>query len=193
MQSTEFQEQISSCRLNRRTFIKGQLLALGVLALPLPVLALPAHQAKERALSFHNTHTGESLKNAVYWIDGGYVGETLEDINFILRDFRQNEIKPIDPRLLDQLFAIRRTLEVKKPIHIISGYRSPATNRMLSQQGGGVAKRSFHMDGKAADIRLPGCDLKILKKAALSLKRGGVGYYPKSDFVHIDTGPVRSW
>ncbi|KIH76698.1 hypothetical protein GFER_09440 [Geoalkalibacter ferrihydriticus DSM 17813] len=185
--------QEASCRLNRRTFIKGHLAALAVLALPAPALALARPTARERALSFYNIHTGEKLKNAIYWADGGYVEETLDDISFLLRDFRRNEVGTIDPELLDQVFSLRRAVGAKNPVHIISGYRSPATNEMLAQQSGGVARRSFHMDGRAVDLRIPGCDLQTVRRAAIGMQRGGVGFYPRSDFVHIDTGPVRSW
>lgn len=192
MQS-EFQEQIVRCRLNRRTFIQGHLMALAALAVPWPALALTKAPPKERILSFYNIHTGEKLKNAVYWANGCYVEETIEDIKVLLRDFRQNEVGEIDPALLDQIFALRKTLQVRSPVHIISGYRSPATNEMLAQRNGGVAKRSLHMDGRAVDLRIPGYDLREVRRAALNMQRGGVGFYPRSDFVHIDTGPVRSW
>lgn len=193
MQLSALQEQVLSCKLNRRTFIKGQLIALAALALPSPALALAKSPTRERSLSFYNTHTGENLKNAVYWANGGYVEETLEDINFLLRDFRQNETAPIDPVLLDQIFTLRKTLGVRNPVHIISGYRSPLTNQMLREQGRGVARRSLHMDGRAVDLRIPGCDLRTVQRAAIRMQRGGVGYYPRSNFVHLDTGAVRSW
>ena len=182
-------------QINRRSFLKMNLLAMGGLALPSSAMALVPDNRKERVLSFYNTHTGERLKNAVYWAEGGYVRETLQDINYILRDFRQEEVMPIDPVLLDLLHSLRGKLALPgtKPLHIISGYRSPATNQQLRKSSGGVAKRSLHMDGKAVDIRIPGLRTTRLHRAAVGLKRGGVGLYEESDFVHLDIGPVRYW
>jgi uncharacterized protein YcbK (DUF882 family) len=157
--------------------------------------AAAAKAVHERVLSFFNTHTGERLKTS-YCCGGVYQPSALEDINYILRDFRANEIKPIDPKLLDLLHELGGTLETDRPFHIISGYRSPQTNAMLRDRGGartGVASHSLHMDGKAIDIRLPGVKLDHLRAAARSLKLGGVGYYPASNFVHVDTGRVRFW
>ena len=167
--------------------VPGRALAAG-----LPSAAKPA---PERVLSFFNTHTGERLKTA-YCCNGVYQPEALKAINHILRDFRMNEIKPIDPTLLDMLHELGGTLEVDQPFHIISGYRSPNTNTMLRARGGattGVATKSLHMVGKAIDIRVPGVKLDHLRGAARSLKLGGVGYYPSSNFVHVDTGRVRYW
>jgi uncharacterized protein YcbK (DUF882 family) len=148
-------------------------------------------RAATRALSFYNLHTGERLKT-VYWEKGEYVPGALDDINYILRDFRQNEIKPIDPNLLDLLVALRDRLHSSANYEVISGYRSPVTNAMLHAGGEGVSSRSLHMDGRAIDIRVPGRSLGIVRAAALSLARGGVGYYP-SRFVHVDTGRIRWW
>ena len=110
-----------------------------------------------------------------------------------MRDYRANEIKPIDPVLLDQLYALKLKTGTKSPFHVISGYRTPATNAMLRRRSNGVARRSYHTKGKAIDIRLPGYDTHRLRNAALSLRSGGVGYYRNSNFVHVDTGPVRTW
>lgn len=183
--------------LNRRRF-----LGIGAAATAAALVAARAQAAvtakpgvPERVLSFFNTHTGERLKTS-YCCGGVYQPEALKDINYILRDFRANEIKPIDPKLLDLLHELGGTLETDQPIHIISGYRSPHTNSMLRQRGGattGVASHSLHMDGKAIDIRIPGVQLDHLRGAARSLKLGGVGYYPASNFVHVDTGRVRCW
>jgi uncharacterized protein YcbK (DUF882 family) len=149
----------------------------------------------ERVLSFFNTHTGERL-TAAYCCGGEYQPDALAQINHILRDFRVNEIKPIDPKLLDLLHELGGTLETDRPFHVISGYRSPHTNAVLRERGGaqtGVASKSLHMVGKAIDIRVPGVKLDHLRGAARSLKLGGVGYYPASNFVHVDTGRVRFW
>ena len=149
----------------------------------------------ERILSFFNTHTGERLK-AAYSTAGAYQADALRDLNYILRDFRANEIKPIDPRVFDLLHELGGTLETDQPFHIISGYRSPQTNATLRARGGattGVASHSLHTVGQAIDIRLPGVKLENLRNAAKSLKIGGVGFYPDLNFVHVDVGRVRYW
>ena len=147
---------------------------------------------EERRLSFYNIHTGESLDTA-YWANGAYIEESLAGIDHVLRDFRTNEIMAMDRRLLDLLHVIKTTLGGTLPFHVISGYRSPATNTHLAATTNGVARKSLHMKGQAADVFLPGNALSTLHKAALDLKRGGVGYYPHSNFVHVDVGRVRSW
>jgi uncharacterized protein YcbK (DUF882 family) len=146
----------------------------------------------EKALAFYNTHTGETLK-AVYWDQGTYMPQALAEINHILRDYRTGEVREIEPALLDLLFALHQKLGSTSPFSIISGYRSPETNSHLSSMSKGVAKNSMHLLGKAIDIRLPCHELKILQRAAIDLRRGGVGYYPSSDFVHVDIGRVRYW
>jgi len=152
-------------------------------------------KAPERVLSFFNTHTGERLKTC-YCTGGSYHPEALDQVNYILRDFRANEVKPIDPRVLDLLHELGGTLETDQPFHIISGYRSPNTNTMLRERGGaatGVASHSLHMVGQAIDIRVPGVKLDHLRDAARALKIGGVGFYPDLNFVHVDVGRVRYW
>jgi uncharacterized protein YcbK (DUF882 family) len=160
---------------------------------PLPALGAPKDRSfPEKSLSFYNTHTGEKLIST-FWVEGQYVAESLDDINRILRDHRTDEVKNIDTGLLDLLFALREELETGQPFHVISGYRSPFTNDFLRQQGSGVAVNSLHREGKAIDIRMPDRPLGALRKAALEMKAGGVGYYPRSDFVHVDVGRVRYW
>lgn len=154
--------------------------------------ALPPLDMPERALAFYNTHTGEQLK-AVYWADGVYQPDGLADIYRVLRDHRTGDVHPMDSRLLDLLHRLSTTLDANQPFHVISGYRSPATNARLAANSDGVAKRSLHMQGLAIDIRLPGRELADLRRAALALQGGGVGYYPGSNFVHVDIGRVRSW
>lgn len=146
----------------------------------------------ERKLAFVNLHTGERLRTE-YWAEGRYHREALGEINHILRDFRTGEIHPIDPPLLDLLCALQRSVGKFGPFHVISGYRSPATNRMLRRRSKGVAKHSLHMEGQAIDIRLPGVELRHLRNAARALRRGGVGYYASANFIHVDTGRVRYW
>lgn len=157
-----------------------------------PVFADSAIAAPERILSFDNLHTGENLKVA-YWAEGEYIAESLSQINYLLRDFRNGEIKQINLGLLNLLHAITLRLGTAKPIQLISGYRSPATNLMLHARSNGVAKHSLHMEGMAADIRIPGHDLSELHTVAMAMRGGGVGYYAQSDFVHVDIGRLRYW
>lgn len=178
---------------SRREFLKVSAGTLVAGMLPLPALAATLKSVDtKRTLGFFNTHTSEKLK--VCYFDGeGYRPEALERINFILRDFRADEILPIDPLLLDQLFALKTRIQPRTPFHIISGYRSPTTNAMLRRTTSGVARTSMHTQGRAIDIRLPGYSTRRLRNLCVKLKAGGVGYYPKSNFVHLDTGQVRSW
>jgi uncharacterized protein YcbK (DUF882 family) len=180
-------------KLNRRGFIK--LSTFGVLGifLPFPCFgAVSGNLNPERSLSFYNIHTGESLK-AVYWAQGDYLVEALEEIENIFRDHRTGERKPPDTRLLDLLYAVRLKLGTTRPFSIISGYRSPKTNALLLKLGRGVAPNSLHMYGKAVDIRVPGFALPSIRQVAIRLRAGGVGYYSRPDFVHVDVGPVRVW
>jgi len=154
--------------------------------------SIAATQSSEKTLSFYNTHTGESLK-AVYWCKGEYCRDSLAEFDFILRDFRADEVKPIAPPLLDLVYELSHMLNSNAPIHIISAYRSPATNAMLAARSNGVAAHSLHLLGKAIDLRVPGRGLPDVRRAALALQGGGVGYYPRSDFVHVDIGRVRHW
>ena len=181
--------------LNRRSFLKMSGLAIWAgpkLVEAAATTSSPISGLTERSLAFYNLHTGESLKT-VYWQAGDYLRPSLADINRVLRDHRTGEMHDIHPGLLDLLCDLRLRLDTKEPLQIISGYRSPKTNALLHSQSNGVAERSLHMDGKAVDIRVPGRALPLLRKTALSMKGGGVGYYPTSDFVHVDTGRVRSW
>ena len=183
--------------LSRRSFLGFGAAAAAAALAPGAAFAAgrPAGKRPERVLSFFHTHTGERLKVA-YCCDGQYQPDALKQINHLLRDFRVGEAKPIDPKLLDLLHELGGTLETGQPFHVISGYRSPRTNTMLRDRGGahtGVASKSLHMVGKAVDIRIPGVKLDHLRGAAKSLQLGGVGYYPSSNFVHVDTGRVRYW
>lgn len=177
--------------VSRRSF-----LGLGLGAAAATVLTCPVDAAvramPERALHLYNTHTGESLKT-VYWSDGRYLAKSLVQINRILRDHRSGDVHPIDPRLLDVMVAVHKKFGLKGAIHIISAYRSPTSNAMLAAASDGVAHNSLHMSGKAVDIRIPGHSTGTVGRAAKVLRAGGVGTYPASNFVHIDTGRVRSW
>lgn len=177
---------------------RRRLLKLGALATVGTLLHHPlAVQAgrllvPSRQLTLFNTHTGENLATE-YYSDGRYSREALQAINHILRDFRTGEVKDIDIQLLDLVHAITTRIKSGAPVHIISGYRSPQTNRSLARTGNGVAGRSLHMDGMAMDLRIPGCDLTALHKVARAMAAGGVGYYEESNFIHVDTGRVRFW
>jgi len=150
------------------------------------------HALQPRKLSFVHTHVDESL-SVTYFNQGGYVTEGLSRLNHLLRDFRTQDVHPIDPRLFDVLYDLQVLADRDASYEIISGYRSPRTNAMLRNRSTGVATRSLHMDGKAIDVRLSGFPCKKLRNLALSMQRGGVGFYATSDFVHLDTGRVRSW
>jgi uncharacterized protein YcbK (DUF882 family) len=145
-----------------------------------------------RTLTLVSTHTGERLA-VRYFESGQYLPDALTRLNHVLRDHRSGDVSAIDPRLFDQLHALARCAACAPHYEIISGYRSPATNEKLRQGSSGVASRSLHMDGRAIDVRLKGMSTARVRDLALSLKSGGVGYYQKSDFVHLDTGRVRSW
>ncbi|MDH3639012.1 MAG: DUF882 domain-containing protein [Gammaproteobacteria bacterium] len=165
-------------------------LALGAATLITPKLALAARPVRE--LAFHNLHTAESVR-VPYWVDGHYDADALAEIARVLRDHRNDESHPINRGLLDLLHQLTGKLERTSHIQVISGYRSPASNAKLRRQGRGVAKRSLHMQGKAIDLRFERVPLKHVHQAALGLRSGGVGYYAKSGFVHLDVGRVRRW
>ena len=185
------QTQGQAAHLNRRGLIGlGAAAALGLLSRP--ALAYGNFLEQSKTLAFNNLHTGEKLRTE-FWAEGKFIPEALVQINRVLRDHRTNEVSAIDPTLLDLLHALQRNTGIRESFHVISGYRSPASNAKLRAHSGGVANRSLHMSGKAIDIALPGCNLADLHKAALSLRAGGVGYYPASGFVHVDTGRVRQW
>ena len=177
--------------LSRRRFLKWGLCAAAITA-TLPAAAAIRDIPAERSLSFYNIHTGEYLKTA-YRVQGELNADALADIDHFMRDYRNGEVKTIDHELLDLLYSLNQHLQSARPFHVISGYRSPATNAMLAARSNGIAKHSLHMEGMAMDIYLPDRALGELRRAALNLRRGGVGYYPKSNFVHVDTGRVRSW
>lgn len=180
----------------RRAFL-GATLAIGAcIALP-GVARASVHPAfggpVSRRLRLYNTHTAETL-DITYFEEGVYHPDALTEIDFLLRDHRANKAAPMARGVIDLVHDITRALETSEPVHIISGYRSPQTNELLRKTGGGgVARRSLHMDGIAIDIRVPGRELAQVRDAALDLQRGGVGYYPGQQFVHVDTGRVRRW
>jgi uncharacterized protein YcbK (DUF882 family) len=178
--------------ISRRRFVTSTATAL-VASMAVPIITRPAHASVQaRHLNFYHTHTGEKL--TIDYHDGiAYIPDSLGEINQYLSDFRTGESHPIDPKLLDILHYLKKTTDSNGVFEVISGYRSPKTNAKLRNKSNGVAKRSLHMQGKAIDIRLTGCDTHELHKACRSLAKGGVGYYQKSDFIHVDTGRVRYW
>lgn len=165
--------------------------ALGFALLPGQAFA-SLSTSRPRVLTLNNLHTGETLKTE-FFNGKSYDKDELTRLNHFFRDYRANKIKSIDPKLFDQLYRLQAMLETRKPVQLISGYRSLATNNSLRAHSKGVAKHSYHTLGQAMDFHIEGISLSNVRKAALSMRAGGVGYYPSSDFVHIDTGPTRHW
>ena len=178
--------------LARRAFLRASGAALVTLGASGLRPAFATAPAAARHLRFDNLHTGEKLA-LDYWTDGAYQPDALSAINQVLRDFRTGDVHAIDVKLLDLLHDLNARLETPAPFQVISGFRSPATNGMLHEKSGGVASKSLHMQGLAIDIRVPGRTLTALHDNALAMARGGVGFYPTSDFVHVDVGRVRKW
>ncbi len=176
-------------RINRRRFLQS-MACTGAGLIVSPSLLAASHQARE--LAFVHTHTGERLK-IQYSDEYGYLPDGLAEINYFLRDFRTDDVHPMDTGLLDILNELRQGMSKSGVFEVISGYRSPKTNESLRANGSGVAKHSLHMQGRAIDIRLTGVDTSQLRNYCISMECGGVGYYQKSDFIHVDTGRVRSW
>lgn len=145
-----------------------------------------------RSLAFQNPHTGDKL-TLTYFEKGRYLNDALNEISFLLRDHRTDDVHPIDPELLDQLHDLKQMLGLNQPFDVICGYRSPLTNAKLHAEHSGVANNSFHMYGRAVDIRIERFDLRRIHNAAVAMHRGGVGYYPESNFIHLDTGTFRTW
>lgn len=165
----------------------------GALALTLcPLAQAQAARSQERALALHNVHTGEHL-HRIYWAAGDYIPESLAEIDLVLRDWRTDDVHPMEPSLLDLLNKLHGVMDSDQAFEVISGYRSPKTNAKLAAASSGVAKKSLHMRGMAIDVNLPGRQLSDLRDAAWKLQQGGVGYYQKSGFVHVDIGRVRRW
>lgn len=145
-----------------------------------------------RRLKMTSPRTGESI-DTIYWIEGDYIRDAVKEIVFFMRDWRTNDIHNIDMRTMDILAASHNLLDVTEPYMLISGYRSPSTNAMLRRRSGGVAKNSRHLRGQAADVRLGSRSVNQMYRAAMACHGGGVGKYSRSNFVHMDCGPVRSW
>ena len=177
-------------RLSRRGFVAAFATAAAV-----PLVAVPRRAGAAtapRVLRLDHLHTGERLE-VEYFCAGSYLPDALDAANRLLRDFRTGHVGTIDPQLLDLLHRLAVTTETQRPFQIISGYRSPATNELLRGKSRGVATHSLHMTGQAIDIRLADVPLAALRDTARAARAGGVGYYPGSNFVHVDTGRVRAW
>jgi len=186
-----YNNEIDARGRGRRSLVRAALLlgAGGPLLLPRLATAL---SPMPRRLRFHHTHTNEKI-SVVYYANNRYLSAGLKKATRFLRDFRAGEIHPIDPKLFDYLYAAQLATRSRGVFEVISGYRSATTNAMLRRVSRNVAKRSLHTTGKAIDVRLTDIDTEALRDAVLALKLGGVGYYRKPDFVHLDTGRVRSW
>lgn len=181
--------------ISRRSFLAAHSALVTSVALGAHGNALAAGNPaldESRFLYLLALHTMESVQ-LPFWSSGDYLGQNLARINHVLRDHRTHEVHAIDPKLLEYVHALVMSLDPEAPVHVISGYRSPATNAKLRQNSNGVARKSFHMFGRAIDIRIPGFTAAEIRDAAIDLQRGGVGYYAKADFVHLDTGRFRYW
>lgn len=171
---------------------RRQFLTLAAATAIAPTAHTFARVGADRTLSMRNLHTGEHLE-AAYWVGGHYLKSGLKQFNKLLRDHRANEMTRMEPKLLDLVYQLKEKLNYNSEIEIISGYRSAKTNASLRARSKGVARKSYHMRGMAMDLRMPGVSLANLRQAAIGLQLGGVGHYPKSNFVHVDVGPIRRW
>jgi uncharacterized protein YcbK (DUF882 family) len=177
----------------RRRFIKMTIFSGLTAFVPFRALAsIPDGNPKDRTLWLYNPVTNETL-NATYWLNGHYVPDALEKIDYIMRDHRTGEVKSIDLGLINLLHTIKIHIGFDEPFHVVSGYRCRKSNELLRKSGRNAARNSYHLKGQAADIRLPDGHLASLRKVATVIKGGGVGYYPRDNFVHVDVGPVRYW
>ena len=184
---------VESYHADRRGFLKHGLLFSAVLGFWTPALAMATERPTVvRKMFLNNAHTGEKFVGE-YWYDGEYLPDAFSVIKTVMRDHRTNEVFPIDPRLMDVLYVLQNKVKNFTPFKVFSGYRSASTNARLRRISSGVARESLHMQGQAIDINLPGTRLSYLKKTVVRLRSGGVGYYPTSDFIHVDTGRTRSW
>ncbi|MGZ9096747.1 MAG: YcbK family protein [Micavibrio sp.] len=182
--------------IDRRGLLKSGLIALGTgmastIAAP-AMAAMRMPTVGSYKISFRNSHTGESF-TGVYRVGTKYLPDAFKQINHVLRDFRTGEEYPIDPRSIDILYMLQSKTGTKNQIEILSGYRSPRTNSMLRNASGGVARNSLHMVGQAIDLRMADFSTRRLRDVAIDLRAGGVGFYPGSNFVHVDSGKVRHW
>ncbi len=167
----------------------------GIACAAAPALAAPSLATGKgdfRSVHIYSRRLGESV-NTVYWIEGEYIPEALSEISYLMRDWRLDLIKPIDPRTIDVMAAAHALLDTDEPFEVVSGYRSAQTNAMLRRRSRGVARNSYHIKAMAVDVKLRTRSVGQMYRAALSCGGGGVGRYSRSGFVHMDCGPVRSW
>lgn len=183
---------MSKINHSRRKWLSLGGVVLGASMVPNTVFAMVS-TPKPRILAFHNINTGERLSSA-FSPNSGFNAATLKKLDHFLRDKRTSQVHRMDPNLFMKLYRIQGNLGLKTAeIQIICGYRSPATNAMRHRQSRGVASNSFHMKGQAIDFRIDGTPLAKIKQTAEALNNGGVGFYPQSNFIHVDTGPARTW
>lgn len=185
-------EKVRRSSLTRRSFLmRAGMAAVGSLLLP-STDALAKAFSRERTLCFHNVHTDEELTINCS-LEQSYDRPTISRFNEFLRDHHSDEVRMMDPALIDLFYAIAAFTGSTGTFKILSGYRSEETNSMLRRAGHGVAEHSMHIEGKAVDIRMSDVDIRTIRDVGLALQQGGVGYYPRSGFVHLDTGRIRSW
>ena len=177
---------------SRREFLGLSMTAAVASLVPSEIYAAAEEIQTEKTICLHNVYTLETIET-VYWKDGAYLPEALSDINHIFRDIRSGKERTINKELINLLYDLQQEVNIEEPFHIVSGYRTPRSNALLRKTTKGVAKNSFHMYGKAVDIRLPDYSLKTLRRKAMKLQGGGVGFYPRSNFIHVDVGSVRYW
>jgi len=184
----------SSFKTTRRNVLSGIFAATTVVAAPSlsKAAGLLRGAGDIRRIRLRSTRTGESV-DTIYWVEGKYIPEAMAEINWFMRDWRQNEVIRYDHRNVDIMAATLRLMDTDEAYHVVSGYRSPATNAMLRRRNGGVATKSYHMKGMAADLKLESRSISQMARAAAACNAGGVGKYRRSNFVHMDCGPVRSW
>lgn len=179
--------------IKRRDFLKVGIAGIaGIAAGFVNILPAQARQSIGHSISIRSAHTGETF-NGVYRVGSYYVPAAFRQINRIMRDHRTNDLHPIDPRLIDVLARLQRQCRCNEPLTILSGYRSASTNALLRRASHNVARNSFHIKGQAADIRVPGSSASHVRSVAMNMRAGGVGYYPRAAFVHVDTGDIRHW
>lgn len=177
--------------ITRRRFVGAAMASLA--GLGAPAFASAAVESGERRLALAHLHTGESI-DLVYAIDGEYLPDSLAALDRLLRDHRSGEVGSMEPALFDQLHRLQQLVGSSQPFQVVSAFRGAATNaRLRAERGAAVAKRSLHLEGRAIDVRLSGVPLARLRDAAAALRAGGVGFYPRSQFLHLDTGAVRRW
>ena len=176
----------------RQLLAKSGLMLGATCVLQSPAILAKTQEEAPKTLHLYNVNTRETIETT-FWKGGEYNSEGLHELNYFMRDFRTTQTYVMDPLLYDLLHSVRQKLPGKRPVYVMSGYRSPETNARLRKNSSKVATKSYHMKGQAMDICFDDQSLKDLRKTALAMRAGGVGYYPKSGFVHIDTGRVRGW